>query len=354
MRIPHLFVLAVLCLPLTNCKYLPKVNFGKKADAAEGENEKDRGKRETAETVFLQECATLATTGDVITGKDGWLFSAKELKRIGATPEVGSGNFSAAVTAISDYRRQLKQAGVELAVVVVPPKAMIYAEKISKDTKVPMKKGVPVPLDSYYVAATEALSKKGVKTIYLNDAFLKQRQAKNAPPFVKGSAYFTPAAAKLIAESVIKETGLSQGSAGLVAKEVEFLSGNDLGGKEEKLAAREIWNTDGVTPVKLGETGNTVLVIADDSVHQWKQQQASLGLQLGFESQRSVGVLTGSSARNDQRLKIMRLGTTSKNPLSGTKLVVWVVNALELASGDWDVVPLKLEFKMSDPTIRLN
>jgi hypothetical protein len=64
--------------------------------------------------------------------------------------------------------------------------------------------------------------------------------------------------------------------------------------------------------------------------------------------------MAASSARNEQRLKIMRQGTTGASPIGNTKLVIWLVNALDLASGDWDVVPLKLEFKMADPTLRLN
>ena len=356
MRIPHSLLVAALSLTLGSCKtmHMPKWNFGKKADAEAGETEKDRGKRETAESSFLEECKKLGESGDTVTGKDGWIFSGKELKQLGATPEVGSGSFSSAVTAISDYRRQLKQSGVEMVVVVVPPKALIYADKVSKEAKVPLKKGVPVPLDSYYVAATEALAKKGVKVISLTEAFLKERKGKGGAPFVKGSAKFTPSAAKLIAQTVAEEVGLSKGEAGMVSKDLEFTGGNELGGKEEKLTARQIFRADGSTPVSLGETGNTILIIADNTVKDWKDQQASLAEQLSFESQRNVGVLSGSSARNEQRLKIMRQGTTSKNPLSGTKLVVWVCNALELASGDWDVVPLKLEFKMSDPTIRIN
>lgn len=361
-----LILLAFLCLVLHSCKNLPKIpkpnfgkinfpkfNFGKKEPASGSEMEKDRSKRESAETAFLAECKKLGAQGDTITGKDGWLFSGAELKRLGATPEVGSGNFSAAVTAIADYRRQLKQNGVELVVAVVPPKTLVYADKISKDLKVPMKKGAPVSLDSYYVAAVQALSKKGVKVVNLTESLLSERNSKSGAPFAKGSNKFTPAGARIMAENIARQVPGSKGSAGLVAKEISIEGGNELGGKPETLPVRQIFQSNGSSPAKVGELGNSILVLADSTVQTWKEHQASLLEQLSYESQRSVGALTGSSCRNEQRSKLMRLGTSGKYPLSNTKVVVWVCNALELASGDWDVIPLKLEFRVGDPTIRV-
>lgn len=356
-----LFLMAFLCLVLHSCKNLPKIpklnfgqiNFGKKEQASGSETEKDRSKRESAETAFLAECQKLGAQGNTVAGKDGWLFSGAELKRLAATPEVGSVNFTSAVTAIADYRRQLKQNGVELVVGVVPPKSLIYADKISKDLKLPMKKGVPVSLDSYYVAASEALSKKGVKVVNLTDAFLSQRSSKSGAPFTKGSNEYTPAGARLIAEKIARQVPGSKGSAGLVAREISIDGGNDLGGKAEKLAVRQIFQANGSSAAKVGGLGNSILVIADSTVETWRENQASVLEQLSYETQRGVGVLTGSSCRNEQRTKIMRLGTSGKYPLSNTKVVVWICNALELGSGDWNVIPLKLEFRVGDPTIRV-
>ncbi len=333
--------------------HLPKFSFGKKG--AEGaEDEKDRSKRETAESAFLEVCKKLGAEGDAVTGRDGYFFSGNEIKRLGATPEVGSGNFSAAVNAIADYRRQLKQNGTELIVAVVPPKGLIMAEKVSKEAKVPMKSGRPVALDSYYAAAAEALSKKGVKVVYLNDAFLKQRTGKTGDLFAKGTAQFTPAGSKLIATEIASAASLSKGEAGLVAKDATIEAGNELGGKAEKLPARQIFKSDGTTALSLPDSGGTVLVMADQSVNLWKSDHASVAEQLSYELQRPVSVMSGSSARNEQRLKIMRQGTTAKSPLANTKLVVWLFNALDLSSGDWDVVPLKLEFKTAEPNLRIN
>ncbi len=361
MRFPFLLITVSLATVLTSCKTMPalhfpkfsmpKFSFGKKGDGAE--STKDRGKREAAETAFLEACKK-AGADDPAKGQNGFLFSGTELKRLGSTPEVGSGNFASAVTAISEYRRQLKANGTELVVAIVPPKSLIFADKVSKDAKVPMKGGHPVALDSYYAAATEALSKKDVKVVDLNAAFLKQRTGKAGDLFTAGGAQFTPAASKLIAGQIVSAASLHKGDAGLVAKDGSIEGGNDLGGKAVKLPTRQIFKADGTTALSLPDSGGTVLVIADQSAHTWKSDHASLAEQLSYEFQRPVSVMAGSSARNEQRLKIMRQGTTSSSPIANTKLIIWIINALELAHGDWDTVPLKLEFKIADPTLRVN
>ena len=352
MRFLSSAVLLVSLLPLTSCKSLSQLSFGKKSTA--GESDKARSKRESAETDFLAECKRLGAGDSVVNGLDGWLFSGEELKRLGATPEVGSTTFSSAVSAISEYRRQLKEIGVEMVFAIVPPKALIFPDKLSKDAKIPVKKGTPAALDTYFTNAAEALKKKGVKTVYLTEEFLAQRLGKAGNLYAKGGAYPTPQAAKIIAQAIAKETGLPSGNAGLIAKEAIIQGGVGLGGKAEKLPTRQIFRPDGTTPVPLGTTGLPILLLADESVRQWRTDNASLPEQLSFELQRPLGLLTAANARNSQRQKLMALGTTDKNPLASTKLLIWVCQATELSSSDWAVIPLKLNFKMADPTIRLN
>lgn len=352
MRFLSSAVLLLSILPLTSCKNLPKLSFGSKSSGAE--SDKERTKRESAETAYLAECRKLGAGESTVKGLDGWLFSGAELKRLGATPEVGSTNFSAAVSAVSEYRRQLKEIGVDLVFAIVPPKALVFPDKLSKDAKVPVKKGTPAALDSYFTTASEALKKKGLKVTYLTEEFLTQRLGKAGSLYVKGSAYPTPQAARVIAQAIAKEAGLSSGNAGFIAKEGTIQGGIDLGGKAEKLPVRQIFRPDGTTAIPLGDTGLPVLVIADESIRQWRTDNASLAEQLSLELQRPLGLLTSANARNSQRQKLMSLGTTGKNPFSSTKLVIWICQATELSSSDWAIIPLKLNFKMADPTIRTN
>ena len=173
-------------LVLGGCKGF---SFKKSDGPAPGESEKDRAKREGAEEAFLAECTKLGELGETVAGKDGYYFSAAELKRLGATPAVGSGTFSNVIGCIADYRQQLKKAGVDLVVAVVPTKAVLYADKVSKEVKVPVKKNKPARMDSYYLAVAEALDKKGLRVVDLTETFLRIVRPKAA-------AFIRPAAAR--------------------------------------------------------------------------------------------------------------------------------------------------------------
>lgn len=343
-------------LSLAGCKgfSLSKVTGAfKKSDAAPpGESAKDRAKREGAETAFLAECAKLGAEGETVTGPDGWIFSAAELKRLGATPEVGSGTFSHAISCISDYRQQLKKSGINLVVALIPPKAIVYADEVSKAAKVPVKRGMPARMDSYYRAAAEALEQKGISVVDLTEAFMKARKGKTGPAFTKGSAGLTPEGARLAAVQIADAAKLDKGEVGHVEQDATLMGGNDLGGKEEKLPAKQVFRADGTTAVGLGEGGSPLLLICDGNGTAWRKDHASLAERLSLELQRPVDVLSGSNGRNEQRLKIMSRRTTARNPLVATKVVVWCFSAMDLASGDWRRVPLSLQFKDIEPQLR--
>lgn len=57
--------------------------------------------------------------------------------------------------------------------------------------------------------------------------------------------------------------------------------------------------------------------------------------------------------RNAPRLRIMRERTAGRNPLASTKAIVWVVPMTDLASPNWQTVPLQLNFSLEQPEIQL-
>ena len=150
----------------------------------------------------------------------------------------------------------------------------------------------------------------------------------------------------------MEEIKVDKGEAGAVEVATTLTGGADLGGKEVKLVANQVFRADGTTAVPLGEGGNAVLMICDGSGTAWRSDHASLAERLTFELQRPIDVLSGSNARNEQRLKIMSRRTTSRNPLSSSKVLVWCISELDLASGDWNRVPLSLQFKEIEPQLR--
>jgi alginate O-acetyltransferase complex protein AlgJ len=97
----------------------------------------------------LGRCAELAdeaaTNGkNVICGRDGWLFFVPELRHLGAGPFWGedAARVSRAakpehadpLPAILAFKEELDKQGVELLLVPVPPKVVIYADMLDDDS----------------------------------------------------------------------------------------------------------------------------------------------------------------------------------------------------------------------------
>ena len=124
-----------------------------------------------------------ATAGRIaVPGLDGWIFFGPELRHL----SVGRfwGPDAAAVSrsrrpedadplaAILDFQRQLDALGVELLIVPVPPKAIVFPEKVSDALTVP----IPVPrLDPAHRQFYERLRADGVDVLDLTDLFIAER-----------------------------------------------------------------------------------------------------------------------------------------------------------------------------------
>jgi alginate O-acetyltransferase complex protein AlgJ len=254
------------------------------------------------------------------------------------------------VQAIKEYRDQLKEQKINLVVALIPPKALVFADKVSKKASPPKSGGVPLRCDPSIEQLAEALEKAGVNVADLTQEFLLARED-NGGLFAKASDTMTPQGARVAAERIARAVGM-RGTAGFIAKEDTVQGGNELGGNPVALSVRQIYDPQGVGPVPLPKTGGSVLMITDGNGIAWARERSSLAEQLSFELQTTVSVMEGENARNAQRLSIMRQASTSKNPLRSTKCIVWCFESTALASGDWQKIPLALEFKEIDPNLR--
>ena len=94
---------------------------------------------------FRAACAALADAADkadrmVVAGRDDWRFLTKELRHVGvgefwggAAVKVSRANnpkYADPLPAIVDFNDQLKKLGIELLLVPVPPKAVVYPGNI--------------------------------------------------------------------------------------------------------------------------------------------------------------------------------------------------------------------------------
>ena len=378
------------CLLLTTipaCKQtsfkLPKLKFQNKTGPTADKPSPDASAsvvsaspdRTAEEAAFIEKCAALGNSGTTIAGKDGYFFSGTELQRLAQLQDPDAASIRAATLAIAEYHSQLKAKGIELVLVSIPPKAIIFPDKLDKALRIKVKGKKPARLDSTLRTLYGTLRSKGVRVIDPTDALLATRENKKAGPvFPKSGPVWAPrgaeAAASLIASELKGAKWANQpGKDGPLITETATLSytGPLTAGPAaaESLALRNIGrSTDGkMRSVTFSTGGHPLALIGDSALLAWREANnpagssgafASLADQLAYEFQTTPDLFPGKTdGRNAARQRILREATNGKNPLSSTKVLIWVVQATDFALSDWKRVPLRLDFNLSAPPLML-
>lgn len=142
-----------------------------------------------------------------VAGLDGWLFFGPGLRHVSlpSLPDSTDGADPApdsAVAVILDARRRLAALGVELLLAPVPPKAVVFPEKVSGGLAIP----IPVPrLDPALVRLYDRLRAGGVEVLDLTGLFIRERFHAEGPLYCRTDVHWsgtgcTTAAAALAAE----------------------------------------------------------------------------------------------------------------------------------------------------------
>ena len=345
---------------------------GRGGSGGGGETDKDAARRSAAEVAFLAECGELAVPGGTVTGRDGWLFSGSELGLL-----ANAGGTGTAVGVMADYAAQVRGLGCDVIVVPVPPKALVYPDKVVRKAKIPVKRKVVPRLDSSWAAAMKSLESRGLTTVDLLPVFLARRGDKEGAPYTQTGNTWSPRGVQLAAEAVAaavkrsraaKVAGSVQGISaepGRISYTGSLAAGANPAVKAETLSLRNIGRISGdkVRSVSFSTSGGGLLLMGDSSILAWRESGnpagssgsfSSLADQVAAELQAIPDVLSvPGDGRNAPRLRIMRERTSGRGTLSGTKAIVWVIPMTDLASPAWQQVPLQLSFSLDQPEIML-
>ncbi len=147
-----------------------------------------------------------------VRGLDGWLFLAPELRQIsldgfrepgaGAPSTPGTAAATGPVATILDLHRQLAGLGVELILAPIPPKSVIFPEKVTGTVAIP----IPVPrLDPALERLYDRLRAGGVDVLDLTDHFIRERFHSEGPLYCRTDTHWsgsgcTTAAAAIAAD----------------------------------------------------------------------------------------------------------------------------------------------------------
>ena len=323
---------------------------------------------------FRQLCATRARqareAGTIaVMGREEWLFFGPELRHLSvgrfwveAAAEVSKARRpenADPLTAILDFQRQLDKAGIELLFVPVPPKAVVYPDRLAEATSFEIP---PPALFPQYGAFYRLLRKEGVEVLDLTPEFLADRRQQEDPLYCRHDTHWSGRACVLAARRIaailrerawceeipqrpfahewrtIEIAGDLWRSLGEESLPKERLRLRFVGARTD--AGLEPIPPDPSSPVLLLGDSHTLVFHAGGDMH---ARGAGLIDQLAVELGWAVDLLgVRGSGSTSARISLYRRFRGDPDYLAAKKLVIWCLNAREFTESvdGWRRVPV--------------
>lgn len=318
-------------------------------------------------------CTSLAAKAEraeqvAIKGEDGWLFLAADLRHAGVgkfwgdeakeVSRAGKGDHADPVPAIVSFNDQLRALGIELLLVPVPPKAVVYADKVPDSPVRPDPNGRVPRVDPHHQAFYKLLGEKGVRVLDPAPWLLAARADDDRqPPYCKTDTHYSPAACEIIARHLAETIRKREWYADAPKSKVRTKADRrkivgDLARAVDKddpptetLVMRfvELEGTDvdgRQSPVLLLGDSHTLVFHLGGDLH---AEGAGLVAQLAAELKMPVDLLgVRGSGATPARVNLYRRSSRDPDYLDGKKLVIWCLTAREFteALAGWRVLPV--------------
>ncbi len=309
----------------------------------------------------MAEMAAMANANGVVQGKDGWLFLREELEHMASKGYSGVDVLSASkaskpefadpLPAIVDFNKQLKEKGIELIFMPIPPKALIYSDYLP----VAMDLDAVAELEESYQKFYKQLRQQGVQVLDLIPDYRAASKAKQL--YCKTDTHFSglglAMAADELATIIKKKSWYDGGASNAYTKERRIVAIlGDLSQMQKTEKTEEIplqFVTDskttkaplvnGQSPVLLLGDSHTLVFSVGGDLHTsgaglFDQLSADLGQTID-----RIGV-RGSGA-TASRIKLYQRSRKDTSFLKQKKIVIWCLSARELTgSGGWKKIPV--------------
>ncbi|MBE9546383.1 MAG: hypothetical protein IMF10_02675 [Proteobacteria bacterium] len=323
----------------------------------------------------IDQYASLAQSAEqrrtiTVPGKEGWLFFGPELRFVSAGRFWGKAaakvskatklEFADPLPAIVDFYHQLKKMGVELLLVPIPPKSVVYPDFLS-DKLLISHENPPVRIDTESQAFYQLLRKEGIQVLDLTFFFLSNRFHREGVLFCKQDTHWSGNGCVLAARKIHEEI---QGrpwlktiprSAYLTAWKFLPIEGDLWKALEDKNLHQEILSVrqvgtgsvgalksivpDRKSPVLLvGDSHNLVFHAGEDMQTRDAGLPDQLAMELGFPV--DLAAVRGSGATS-ARVNLLRRAQRDPHYWKTKKLVIWCFASREFTQSDgWKKVPL--------------
>jgi hypothetical protein len=311
----------------------------------------------------------LAASADglmTVAGRNGWYFHSAELRQMALGQFWGKAalhiqpprdaRLADPLAAILAYHEECKRNGIELIVLPIPAKSVIYPEHLLDPT---VCKTAEPRIDTAHQAFYDELRESGVDVLDLVPLFLAHRADAEGPVYCKQDTHYSPRACVLIAEEIAKQlkdrdwlTAMDRRDYGTRAETITITGDlcRELKTRrppKEKLAIRRVGEGRDLTPIKPDDT-SPVLLLSDShglvfhAGNEMHARGAGLPDQLAKELGFPVDLLAvmGSAAR-PARVSLFRRIRRDPGYLKRKKVIIWCFTVREFTNSSWGVIPLK-------------
>ncbi len=287
-------------------------------------------------------------------GTDGWLFLTSELRFLAKERFWGEAAVSKSkrpaqdpLPAILDFHRQLKERGIELLLVPVPPKAAIYPEKVGVGAEVAPAETAPALREFYGV-----LRERGINVLDLSELFLRNRESARGPVFCRTDSHWSGVGCALAGEAIAQQIralvpGLPPAKESTrvwkeisIAGDLAKLAHPSAPPVSETIAIRQL-------PAPAQAAPNSPVLLMGDShtlvFHEFLAERAGLLDQLSAELGFAPDLIgTRGSGATAVRISLYRRARSDPQFLAQKKIVVWCFAAREFSEADqgWAVQPI--------------
>jgi SGNH hydrolase-like domain, acetyltransferase AlgX len=310
----------------------------------------------------------------VALGRNGWLFYQPDVTYLTGPgfldpsfqrSRTRSGNAARAVQpdpikAIVEFRDQLQRRGIHLIVMPIPVKPMIQPEFLSRAYA----RSSPIPLQNpSYGSFLDSLDRAGIDYLDISGALAQRKRLIGRPQFLRTDTHWTPeamgAAVALLADK-IRRIDPAQGEPLIElrqsAKVVEAVG--DIAAMLKLPANSRLYPKETITTKPVTQANgdpwspdqqSDILVLGDSFFNIFSLEEMGWGVSAGFVERLSFSLQRPLDAilRNDAgafatRELLSQELARGRDRLDGKRLVVWEFAMRELASGNWDFVPLRM------------
>jgi alginate O-acetyltransferase complex protein AlgJ len=301
------------------------------------------------------------TGAQVLVRPDGWLFFAPELRLLSVGKFWGNEAVTAArssahdqadpAPAIIDFCNQLKQRGIALLLVPVPPKAAVYPDKVLPQSDLRSENAAP-----YLTRFYDELRDHGVDVLDLAPLFQERRESEHGAIFCKTDTHWSGAgcvAAAQIMAAKVRATMATPRQHDYTAEWKQIQFNGDLVSLLPPSAARPGPETASVRVVADKSTGAAVQPDADSPLlllgdshtlvyHDFLTERSGLLDQLADELGFAPDLLgTRGSGATAVRVSLYRRSHKDPGYLSKKKMIIWCFSAREFTEADaWARVPI--------------